>query len=921
MAEDERLREALLELQLLQEREAQALRETKDLLACIEAFSMAATPQDRLDSIFASLRDRAKADHAMLLDAAGAGSARVVAADRAAWVGAELHPPLDLTARARNLADLALVGDWGGDICLDGYAGMLVAPFRGAGGDCFVLLCLRAAPHRFAKEALNLAERLAGLAVRALQAKTLAAENALLAATIQGSSSGVAISDAQAPDKPLVYVNPAFERLTGYLAEELLGTNCRILNAEPPDAPERTRLRRTVAENGSGRFLLRNRRKSGQIFWNELTLFPVRDTAGTVSHLVATQNDVSERIAAEEDRYRTRARMEQSLAATDNAFLVLDPAGRVVFANAATSDLFPAAGPDWCPDTGFAENWNAYLRAARTMPGRVTRLLETPDLDALAALPSGREVDLPDGRSLLMRAARLGDGAIVVSATDVTPLKSAQMLLEQRLAAIEAARDGIAITDHDGRLFYLNGAAAALLGFAKPPDALGRKWMGRYVDVPEVRVAGEAELTLHRDQNGKTCTHEITASRLDGNGFVIVIRDVTERLETEAREEDLKLALIRAQRQEAVAQLASGIAHDFNNLLSAINGSATLITMDPTRHDAVRSHAERIASAGTRAARLVNRLLDLGAPAPARGTFELRSVLSDLEALVAPTLPSQVGLEVDITPQPLLMRGDSSELHQAVVNLVFNARDAIGREAGHIRVQVDAFQPEEPMLLLSGLLPETDRYARIRVGDTGKGMTEDVLLHAMEPYFTTKGREGTGLGLAIVGMQLGAIGGGLDIASTPGTGTTVTIYWPCQPEARMADAAPAPGACHDLSGMTILVIDDEPEVADVLQSYLETFGAEVAVCDMPQDGVEAVAEGPQDWSAVITDYDMPGMTGGDVVERLSKLAPEVPVFLVTALARRLSDPRVGPGRVRGVFAKPVDLDKLCGALSALRSRD
>lgn len=338
--------------------------------------------------------------------------------------------------------------------------------------------------------------------------------------------------------------------------------------------------------------------------------------------------------------------------------------------------------------------------------------------------------------------------------------------------------------------------------------------------------------------------------------------------------------------------------------------------MDPARPDSVRQHAERIASAGTRASRLVNRLLDLGAPTAVGGTFELRGVLSDLGALIEPTLPAQVGLEVDITSQPLLMRGDPGDLHQAVVNLVFNARDAIGPEAGRITVQVAAFQPSEPMAVQSGLLAAPGRYARIRVTDTGKGMAEDVRGRALEPCFTTKGREGTGLGLAIVAMQVGAIGGGLDIDSAPGEGTTVTLYWPCQTDAA-AETTPAGTACHDLSGMTVLIIDDEPEVAEVLQSYLEAFGAAVAVCDTPQDGVEAVEEGPGDLSAVITDYDMPGMTGGDVAERLASAAPHVPVFLVTALARRLSDPRVGPGRVRGVFAKPVDLDKLCGALSAL----
>lgn len=307
-------------------------------------------------------------------------------------------------------------------------------------------------------------------------------------------------------------------------------------------------------------------------------------------------------------------------------------------------------------------------------------------------------------------------------------------------------------------------------------------------------------MQLSRQDGEKKCSHEITGSPLSGGGAVIVFRDVTDRLETEAREAELKQALIRAQRQEAVSQLAAGIAHDFNNLLSAINGSATLIKMAPEQPDTVSSHAERIMSAGSQAARLVNRLLDFGAHSPDSSTFELSTALAAFQSLIEPGLPNNIKLVSEITSEPLLMRGDPNDLNQAVMNLVFNARDAIGDNEGVISVKLERFETKAPLAVLSGVLSEAGAFVRITVSDTGAGMSETVMQKALEPYFTTKGRVGTGLGLAVAAMQLSALGGGIDIQSVQGQGTTVTIYWPCHHRNFTVDDEGAPTVGPDLAG-------------------------------------------------------------------------------------------------------------------------
>lgn len=918
MAEDERLREALLELQLLRAREAKSLSATRMLLECLEAYSSARTPADALNSIFVSLRDRIGAEFTVLGEIAQDGALVIAASDDPACLGLRLAPPFDLAARPRDIMDLALLGAWHGPWDIARYSALQCAPLQ-TDGRRHALLAFRSGPQPFPKGSLQLVERLAGLALRALQGSEIATENKLLAAAIQGSSSGFAIADATDTARPLIYVNSAFERLSGYGAEEVLGQNCRFLSAEPPDSAERERLRAAVQANGSGQFLLRNRRKSGDLFWNELTLFPVENEAGEVVNLVATQTDVSARVEAAAERDRTRAQMARALTATEDAFLVLEPGNVVVFANKATREIFCAPDVDWAVGSTFDANWAAYLAACEDLPGRVTSLLETPDLAALAQLPKGREIDLPDGHTILIRASAFADGGLVLSATDVTPMKMAQRLLSQRLAAIEAARDGIAVTDGDGRLTFLNRAASQLLGFPSPARALGRPWHDRY-DGPSRSANQEPfDMTLERTEDGVTRTHEVTGTVLDSGGTVIVFRDITDRLEYETREAELKQGLRQLQRQEATAQLTAGIAHDFNNLLSAINGSATLIGLEEHLTDTLKAHVNRISTAGTQAARLVNRLLDIGARHEAVGSFNLRAAIADIPALVEPSLPDSIALRMDASEGGLTLSGDPGSLSQAIVNLVLNARDAIGNRAGRIDLRISAVTGQCGAEIQVGELRPQARYARIDVSDTGAGIAADQLVAVFEPYFSTKGRHGTGLGLAMVSLQAQAVGGAVGIASAPGSGTTVSVFWPVTSPEDIAGSGTT-GAGHDLTGQTIILLDDDPEVAAVAAAFLEARGAEVAVCIDPRDAVEAVEDAPEAWSAVVTDYDMPHLTGGDVAERIKRLNPALPVVLVTALARRLSDPRIADGTIDAVLPKPADLDHLSSILSQYHHR-
>lgn len=910
MGQDERLREALLELQLLREREARAHAETQALLDCLEAYSAAPSPGDALSSLFASLRGRIGADLSLLVAAGANRTATIAASDRPDLIGGTIVPPFELFQRPRNISDLSLMGDWSGTPDIAPFRSMLVA----VATEDLAMLCFRTPPGSFRKDDLNLVQRLSGLAAQALRNLEIAAEKDMLAATVAGASTGVAIADATDPARPLVYVNEAFERISGYTAQDVLGRNCRLLSDEPPDAPERTRLRQAVADHRPGTFLLRNRRRDGTRFWNELTLFPVRDAAGRVTKLVATQSDVTERVRAGEERDRVRRRMESALAATEDAFLIVEEDGRVAFANAAVDLFFPLSTGTWAAGSDFDVNWAAYLEGCRDLPGRITARLADPDIATLARLGTGEALDLPDGRSLQVRAGRLEDGGYVVSATDVTAMRAAQRLLSQRLAAVEAAPDGIAITDEGGRLVYLNPAAGRLLDFSDAGDALGRRWRERYHGAPERTLGGGFQLTLTRGSEDALLTHEITGSPLDGGGSIIVIRDVTRTLETEAREEELTAQLARLQRQEAIAQLTAGIAHDFNNLLSAITGSATLIEMQGDLPEEVAPHLKRIDSAGTQAAKLIARLLDIGSAGEMDGAFEVSTVLAGLPALLGGALPDRVSFVIEGEAPVAAMRGDPGILSQILLNLALNARDAIGAQPGQIVLTVGTTVGADAPTPAIGRLEPGRSYVALAMSDDGEGMDAATAQRIFEPYYTTKGRLGTGLGLATMAMQARSVGGAVAVDSEAGRGTTITLFWPIISPVDGRSPAATPGD-QDLSGQTIVVVDDDPDVGAVMASYLEACGAEVTICEDPRDAAEAIEEDPAAWSALVTDYDMPQMSGGALAARARAAAPALPILVVTALARRLSDPRVTEDAGTHLMPKPVDLEALAQALA------
>jgi len=613
-------------------------------------------------------------------------------------------------------------------------------------------------------------------------------------------------------------------------------------------------------------------------------------------------------------RLRRSERVAQLIGeTTSDAFVCTDAESRIIHWNRAAEQMFgwPAAqvlGRTLdliIPARHQAAHARGMARVSAGGPSRlVGRTIEVP-----ATCRSGEE--LPVELSLGMWREEGADGATGFAAImrDVRLRKgleaereTARQRLADQVAAMEAANDGIAITDAEGRFVFMNSRHAEMFGFADCIVPLGLHWTDLYPAEEADRLQREAFPRLGvsgrwrgesrgRHQDGRPVDQEISLSLLDNGGIVCVTRDIGERLEAEREQTRLREQLLVAQRQEAVGQLASGIAHDFNNLIAAIAGSATLIEA-AEGGDALR-HVRRIQAAAAAAGSLVDKLLSLGRRTPARRELDLRVPVASAAELLRASLSGRHRLITRLPDAPLAAVADGSEVMQVVLNLAINARDALrDSPTGEIAITLEpvaAAAAPRPVLAL-GVVP-AGPAALIRVEDNGCGIAEENLARIFEPFYTAKADSGTGLGLAMVAGIVTAAGGGIAVRSVKDRGTSFDIFWPLEaPPEPLPVPLPRPPGMGALSGKSVLVVDDEPAVVELLAELLERAGAEVGPCVEPDDALAALADDPDAWSLLVTDYDMPGMSGAEVARRARRIRPDLPIVLCTALpASRLRD--------------------------------
>ena len=341
-------------------------------------------------------------------------------------------------------------------------------------------------------------------------------------------------------------------------------------------------------------------------------------------------------------------------------------------------------------------------------------------------------------------------------------------------------------------------------------------------------------------------------------------------------------ALRQAQKMEAVGRLAGGVAHDFNNLLMVIRGHAALSLRNVGVNGSLRRELDEILQATDRASSFTRQLLAFSRKQVLQPrVLDLNALTTQVANMLPPVLGDDIRLSIELEPQLGHVKADPALLEQVIMNLVFNARDAM-QEGGELAIQTFNVDLDSASLASHhGAHPGP--YAGLAIRDTGHGMSEETQSHIFEPFFTTKDRgKGTGLGLATVYGTVSQSGGFIAVSSEIGTGTEIKIFLPRVDEPVEVTTPPEIPVQVRKGEGTILVVEDDDAVRRMTREFLKISGYTVLEARSGADAIQFMERREQPIDLVLTDVLMPGMKGRELVERLSKLRAGIKVLYMSA---------------------------------------
>lgn len=473
-----------------------------------------------------------------------------------------------------------------------------------------------------------------------------------------------------------------------------------------------------------------------------------------------------------------------------------------------------------------------------------------------------------ESRALLLQmAAQMGYAYEGYARAEEQRKADAELRLQS--AALNAAADGIIITDAEGVITWVNAAASRLADYSRdemlgqpiefltsqeqpqtfheawPHIRTGRPWTGEF----NVRCKGggvraaAATTTPVKDAAG-IITH-----------YISVGRDIT-------KEKELQAQFLHAQKMEVVGRLAGSIAHDFSNLLGVINGTADLAAMSLDRGDALRVDLDTIRQTGERAAVLTRQLLAFSRKQVlAPQVVDLNLAIGDLVSMLRRLVGETVTVVVRCQARQPLIHVDAGQLEQVVMNLVVNARDAMPG-GGTITIATGGAGAE----------------VTLSVADAGTGIDPAVRPHLFEPFFTTKdSSRGTGLGLSTVLGIVESNGGTIDVESRVGLGTTFTIHWP-RCAASPAAQSRAPGS--STAAVTVMVVEDDPDLRRMTERILRDAGYGVHSAESAEAALTAIEEHPE-IDLLLVDVVLPGMNGVQLVDLVTTAKPSQKVLYMS----------------------------------------
>jgi PAS domain S-box-containing protein len=726
--------------------------------------------------------------------------------------------------------------------------------------------------------------------------------------------------------------NPASLATLGYRPDELIGQSLAVLQ------PERLR---AGHEHGFGRYLATGERR---LDWRSIEIvalhrdgheFPVEISFSDLAnggHRIfgAFMRDISQRVTQQQALQRSEERYRRIVQTAEEGIWMIDAGSVTTFVNPKMASMLGYAVEEMVGRNLF-EFMDDRARAAAHENVRRRQQGISEQHDFRLCRKDGSDV-----WTAMSTSAAFDDSGAYVGAlamvTDITERRLAEDALRESEARFRSltvlSSDWYWEHDEEFRLTKVVGGRAydndvglrRVLG-QRPWEAASvgmdaATWDAHRRQLEAHEPFRDFEIT-HRGSDGQLLTVSISGEPVfaaDGRftGYRGVGRNITEQRRGQVVREELEAQLRESQKMEAIGVLAGGIAHDFNNVLAGILGNVSLAMEDLPPGHPVMDGLDQIRKASLRGRGLVQQILAFARRQPREvANCELRPLVEESVGLLRATLPAGVTLEATISPEPLHVMADATQVEQVLMNLCTNAWHSLGGSPGRVAIGLEPVVLDAESARAIGVALPPGRYARLSVQDNGRGMSAATRARIFEPFFTTKPvGEGTGLGLAVAHGIVAAHGGAIRVDTKEGVGSEFQIFLPRSEPARSGERPPARAVAHRGHGERVLYIDDDEVMVVMVERLLERIGYVVACMHDPAAAIDAVRASPTAFDIVVTDLNMPDLSGLDVARELAAIRSDLPVVISSGNIPEQLQSDARQAGVRALLHKQYTLEEL-----------
>jgi PAS domain S-box-containing protein len=495
----------------------------------------------------------------------------------------------------------------------------------------------------------------------------------------------------------------------------------------------------------------------------------------------------------------------------------------------------------------------------------------------------------------------------------------------------ENAVAGILIAAADGSHVYANQRAVELTGYTPSqlldlclPEfiAADENCKNKENRLDETYFPKRCEITINREDKG-TVTLEMTGTKTSLHGqpaVLMMLHDVTLLKQAEAERDRLLAQSEHARKMEAMGTLANGVAHHINNILTIILGFTELAMSELSKESHTYSRLKKVIQGSLRARDVVQQILTFSNPdVKDRQPVRIGPIIAESLRLLWSSVPSTIDIRENITVKSDVVLADPSQINQVLITLCSNAIDAMKEQGGILEVIL-----EEVDLNEAAAVPDLDlqpgHFLKLTVGDTGHGMTPEVMKRVFEPFFTTRAiGECTGMGLAVVHGIVKNHGGAVTVQSEPGKGTIFQVYLPKsekEVERGMDVTGRSPGG-HE----RILFVDDEMLVVETVKEMLDRLGYRVTAKTGSVDALELFKREAERFDLVITDLIMPKLTGLEMAKEILKIKPGIPLMIFTGFSEQINEKEAKAIGIGAVLKKPLLMRELAQKIRNVLDKD